>query len=68
MFNKIDWVEGNINDITSLDNAFKNVDEVYHCAAFISFSNEDLNAMKKITYENSWNNINQKIIDSINEN
>ena len=30
--------------------------------------NEKINAMKKITYENSWNNINQKIIDSINEN
>ena len=29
---------------------------------------EKINAMKKITYENSWNNINQKIIDSINEN
>ena len=30
--------------------------------------NEKINAMKKITYENSWNNINQKIIDCINEN
>ena len=30
--------------------------------------NEKIDAMKKITYENSWNNINQKIIDIINEN
>ena len=58
LFNKIDWVEGNINDITSLDNAFKNVDEVYHCAAFISFNNEDLNAMKKINIDGTANMIN----------
>ena len=30
--------------------------------------NEKINAMKKITYENSWNNINQKLISILNEN
>ncbi len=29
---------------------------------------EKIDAMKKISYENSWNNINQKLIDIINEN
>ena len=27
-----------------------------------------IDAMKKISYENSWNNINQKLINTINEN
>ena len=30
--------------------------------------NKKIDAMKKISYENSWNNINQKLIDTINEN
>ena len=30
--------------------------------------NKKIDAMKKISYENSWNNINQKLINTINEN
>ena len=36
-FNKIEWIEANINDVPSLEPAFIGVTNVYHCAAFISF-------------------------------
>ena len=58
LFKKIEWIEGDINDLSSLDEAFENVNEVYHCAAFISFNNQDLNAMKKINISGTANMIN----------
>ena len=67
LFDKIEWIEGDINDITSLDVAFKNINEIYHCAAFISFSNQDLSAMKKINVEGTANMINSAIDKKINK-
>lgn len=34
---KIDWVKGDILDILSLEEAMKGVQQVYHCAAVVSF-------------------------------
>jgi len=38
LFNKIEWIEADINNIPKLQNAFKDITHVYHCAAFVSFS------------------------------
>ena len=38
---KIDWVEGDILDVVSLEEAMKGVSRVYHCAAMISFAAKD---------------------------
>ena len=61
LFSKISWVEGDINDVQSLLIAFKDIEEVYHCAAFISFDKKDLAAMKKINVEGTANMINISI-------
>ena len=61
LFSKISWVEGDINDLQSLSIAFKDIEEVYHCAAFISFDKKDLAAMKKINVEGTANMINISI-------
>jgi len=37
LFERIQWVQGDLLDIYSLTEALKGVDEVYHCAAIISF-------------------------------
>ncbi|MAU63274.1 MAG: NAD-dependent epimerase [Flavobacteriaceae bacterium] len=58
LFNRINWIDGDINDLESLSNAFKNVSEVYHCAAFISFDKNDLKSMQKINVEGTANVIN----------
>ncbi|MDA9106851.1 NAD-dependent epimerase/dehydratase family protein [Flavobacteriaceae bacterium] len=58
LFQKIQWVEGDINDTESLSEAFKDVTEVYHCAAFISFDSKDLSSLKKINVEGTANIIN----------
>ncbi|MGU3375926.1 NAD-dependent epimerase/dehydratase family protein [Chryseobacterium sp. M5A1_1a] len=40
-FNKIEWVNIDFDDINSLTDALKGVDEVYHCAAKVSFHPKD---------------------------
>lgn len=37
-FDQIEWVNVDFDDIDSLENALRNVDEVYHCAAKVSFN------------------------------
>jgi len=55
---KIDWIEGDILDIPSLEIAFENVDYVYHCAGFISFDPKDENLLRKINIEGTANIVN----------
>ncbi|WP_336958736.1 NAD-dependent epimerase/dehydratase family protein [Chryseobacterium contaminans] len=40
-FNKIEWMNVDFDDIDSLKDALKGVDEVYHCAAKVSFHPKD---------------------------
>ncbi|MBP9789286.1 MAG: NAD-dependent epimerase/dehydratase family protein [Bacteroidia bacterium] len=54
----VDWVIGDVNDIYSLEDAFENVDVVYHSAAFISFRPSDREAMMKINVEGAANMVN----------
>ena len=57
-FSKIDWVEGDITDIPSLNKAFKDVSKVYHCAAFISFDVRDYHTLRQINIEGTANVVN----------
>ena len=58
VFEKIKWVNGDVNDLESLSIAFQNIEEVYHCAAFISFDHNDFKLMRKINIEGTANMIN----------
>ena len=40
LFQEIEWVLADLNDIPALEMAFEGVARVYHCAAFISFDRE----------------------------
>ena len=40
-FNKIEWINVDFEDIHSLQNALNGVEEVYHCAAKVSFYPKD---------------------------
>lgn len=55
LFDKIEWVIGDILDICSLENAMKGIDEVYHCAAIVSFDPSKRNEMMKINIEGTAN-------------
>jgi dihydroflavonol-4-reductase len=48
LFSKIDWFQADITNVPSIIPAFSNVQQVYHCAAFISFNPKDYIEMRKI--------------------
>lgn len=58
LFNKIEWLLADINDIPALEIAFKNVDFVYHAAALISFDPNNYRKLKKINTLGTANIVN----------
>lgn len=58
LFDKITWVKSDILDIPSLQDAFQNVTNVYHCAALISFDPNDEEELRKVNIEGTANVVN----------
>jgi nucleoside-diphosphate-sugar epimerase len=44
-FNQIEWMQADVLDLVSLDDAFQGITEVYHCAALVSFNRKDFKNM-----------------------
>ena len=46
-FDQIQWVDVDFEDLNSLNDALENVEEVYHCAATVSFNPKDDQLMER---------------------
>lgn len=57
-FSKIEWVQGDIIDITELIEQMEGAKHVYHCAGLVSFHPKDFNALIKINREGTENVVN----------
>ncbi|MGY0391546.1 NAD-dependent epimerase/dehydratase family protein [Bizionia sp. KMM 8389] len=58
IFNKIEWVQADLLDIPQLNDAFKNVSHVYHCAAFVSFAPNDYHKLRQTNITGTTNIVN----------
>ena len=58
LFNNIEWVEADINDIPNLEDAFKGITSVYHCAAFVSFEPDKYITLRKVNIKGTANIVN----------
>jgi nucleoside-diphosphate-sugar epimerase len=58
LFTKIEWIKGDIMNIPDLNDAFKGVTHVYHCAAFISFDPQYYHTLRQINIEGTANIVN----------
>lgn len=58
LFHQIEWVEGDLNDVVSLEDAFEGITHVYHCAALVSFKKYHRDALMKINAEGTANVVN----------
>jgi nucleoside-diphosphate-sugar epimerase len=65
LFEKINWLEADILDVPSLENAFIDIDHVYHCAALISFDPKDELALRKTNIEGTANMVNFSIAKGV---
>jgi dihydroflavonol-4-reductase len=54
----IEWAIADINDMSDLEDAFEGVDQVYHCAALVSFNPKDKARLLKINIEGTSNIVN----------
>lgn len=55
---KLEWIQGDILDITSLEDALVDVTHVYHCAAIVSFHPRNRLEMFSINIEGTKNVVN----------
>jgi dihydroflavonol-4-reductase len=58
LFDRIEWVDGNILDIVSLQNGVKDCSVVYHCAALVSFKRRHFKKLIKTNKEGTANVVN----------
>jgi len=58
LFEKINWVVGDVNDIPSLTDGMQDCEQLIHCAAVISFQSSDAELLKKVNIEGTANVMN----------
>ncbi|WP_281323172.1 NAD-dependent epimerase/dehydratase family protein [Flavobacterium aestivum] len=58
LYDSIHWLQADVLDIPSLESAFVGIDQVYHCAALISFDPKDEDLVRKTNIEGTANIVN----------
>jgi nucleoside-diphosphate-sugar epimerase len=61
LFSRIEWITGDVLDVTSLVEATEGCTAVFHCAAVVSYHRLDRKAMYKINVEGTINVVNAAI-------
>jgi len=64
---KIQWVEGDILDVPLLEEVMADRDQVYHCAAMVSFDSNDKEQLFQTNVEGTANIVNMALYHSINK-
>ena len=65
LFEKINWVEGDVNDIPSLTEGMKGCEKLIHCAAIVSFYASDADLLKKVNIEGTANVMNVALASNV---
>ncbi len=65
LYDRIEWIKADLNDIPALQIAFKDVTQVYHSAAFISFEPNRYRELRKINTKGTANIVNLCISNQI---
>lgn len=61
LWNQIEWVDGDITDITTLNPIFKDIKEVYHVAGLVSFDDRKSKELYEINVKGTANMVNFSI-------
>lgn len=56
--NKLEWIQADILDVSALEAAMENVDQVYHCAGLVSFNPAMKKMLHKVNVEGTANVVN----------
>ncbi|HTJ13969.1 MAG TPA: NAD-dependent epimerase/dehydratase family protein [Dinghuibacter sp.] len=55
---RVEWVQGDLLDVVSLEDAMTGVTQLYHCAAIVSFSPKTADTLLKVNTEGTANVVN----------
>jgi dihydroflavonol-4-reductase len=58
LYNRIIWIQGDVLDVCFLDEHFKGISTVYHCAAKVSFKQSDFQTLMNINRVGTANVVN----------
>lgn len=61
ILDKVEWVEGDILDVVSLEEAMEGVDTIIHSAAIVSFAKKDRKHMYQVNVEGTANVVNMAL-------
>ncbi|QTY25924.1 SDR family oxidoreductase [Flavobacterium sp. CS20] len=62
---QIEWIKADILNISELEQAFRNIRFVYHCATWVGNSPRDYNMMRKVNIEGTANMVNLSIANQV---
>jgi len=65
LFNKIEWVDGDINDIFFIEDALNGINQVYHCSGVVSYQKKDKEQIFKVNVEGTANIVNASLKKNI---
>lgn len=62
---QVDWVQADILDVVSLETAMIGIDQVYHCAAIVSFSAKNKASIHQTNIDGTANVVNAALVGNI---
>lgn len=62
---QVDWVQADILDVVSLETAMIGIDQVYHCAAIVSFSAKNKDSIHQTNIDGTANVVNAALVGNI---
>lgn len=65
LLEKVEWIDGDILDVVSLQEAMESVDYIIHSAAVVSFAKKDKQRMMKINVEGTANVVNMALDSNV---
>ena len=65
ILSKVEWVDGDVLDVVSLNDSMQGVDAVIHSAAIVSFSKKERKEMYHINVEGTANVVNAAVENNI---
>jgi dihydroflavonol-4-reductase len=65
IFDKVEWVEGDVLDVVSLEEAMEGIDAIIHSAAVVSFARKNRKSMYQVNIEGTANVVNMALEKNI---
>src|SRR5205085_10243594 len=63
----VDWIQGDIMDILLLEEAMQGIEQVYHCAAVVSFNPRNKQDMFRVNVEGTANMVNAALNTNVSK-